>query len=85
MDRDTISPEQLQTLRATARQRLNASWKTVSPAIDKVDTMSYGNELLQYVAPEGTEITRHRRERGEFGAFLEKAIQLKVDLKSVSH
>jgi hypothetical protein len=47
---------------------------------------SYSQEKLAYIPPApGTIPTKHRNTKGVFGPFLDKAIRLKVNLKSTSH
>ena len=63
-----------------------AAWKILDDKEDPMYTKSYSQSLLDYIPPaEGTVPTEHRHPRGQFGEYLNKAIQLKVNLKSTAH
>eukprot|EP00218_Dolichomastix_sp_CCMP3274_P006736 CAMPEP_0170144516 /NCGR_PEP_ID=MMETSP0033_2-20121228/14144_1 /TAXON_ID=195969 /ORGANISM="Dolichomastix tenuilepis, Strain CCMP3274" /LENGTH=84 /DNA_ID=CAMNT_0010381021 /DNA_START=51 /DNA_END=305 /DNA_ORIENTATION=+ len=69
-----------------AERSLRASWKMLTPDKDVTPQMSYSQEKLQYIPPaEGTIPTKHRFNSGAFGQYLDKAVKLKVNLKSTSH
>ena len=69
-----------------ATKSLQAHWKTVAPDLDSTPTWSVSQEKLAYIPPaEGTVPTSFRYKRGVFGAYLDKAVRLKVNLKSTAH
>lgn len=73
-------------LRTRAAQSNRAVWKLVEPEVDHVPKQSYSQEKLAYIPPApGTIPTKHRNTKGVFGQFVDKAIRLKVNLKSTSH
>mmetsp|Transcript_29265 Transcript_29265/g.73050 ORF Transcript_29265/g.73050 Transcript_29265/m.73050 type:complete len:88 (-) Transcript_29265:2008-2271(-) len=73
-------------LRTRAAQSSKAVWKTLEPASDVMPKMSFSQEKLAYIPPApGTIPTKHRNTKGIFGQFVDKAIRLKVNLKSTSH
>eukprot|EP00227_Mantoniella_beaufortii_P011642 CAMPEP_0197575406 /NCGR_PEP_ID=MMETSP1326-20131121/816_1 /TAXON_ID=1155430 /ORGANISM="Genus nov. species nov., Strain RCC2288" /LENGTH=88 /DNA_ID=CAMNT_0043138167 /DNA_START=123 /DNA_END=389 /DNA_ORIENTATION=- len=73
-------------LRARAYQSNKAVWKTLEPESDAFPKQSYSQEKLAYIPPApGTVSTKHRNTKGIFGQFVDKAIRLKVNLKSTAH
>ena len=65
---------------------LAAVWKMCSPGSDKTGGMSMQQELMKYIPPvEGATTTRFNRKKSPITEYLNKAIQLQVDLKSTSH
>lgn len=65
---------------------LAAVWKMCSPGKDKTGGMSMQQELMKYIPPvEGATTTRFNRKKSPITEYLNKAIQLQVDLKSTSH
>lgn len=73
-------------LRTRAAQSNKAVWKTLEPEVDHMPKMSYGQEKLAYIPPApGTIPTKFRNKQGVFGQFVDKAIKLKVNLKSTAH
>jgi len=73
-------------LRLRAKKSVTAAWKILDDKEDPMYTKSYSQSLLDYIPPaEGTVPTEHRHPRGQFGEYLNKAIQLKVNLKSTAH
>eukprot|EP00240_Pyramimonas_obovata_P008076 CAMPEP_0118929624 /NCGR_PEP_ID=MMETSP1169-20130426/6569_1 /TAXON_ID=36882 /ORGANISM="Pyramimonas obovata, Strain CCMP722" /LENGTH=91 /DNA_ID=CAMNT_0006871855 /DNA_START=82 /DNA_END=357 /DNA_ORIENTATION=- len=82
---EEFKQEQLR-LRAAGRESLRAAWKTCQPEKDHTPKISYSQELMLYVPPApGTIPTHHRIVKGDFMEFVEKAVQLNVNLKSTAH
>lgn len=66
-------------------KRNRAVWKYIAPENDVTPTWSYGQEKLAYYPPApGTVDTKHRMKSGEFVQFVNKALELGIDLKATS-
>ncbi len=53
---------------------------------DNMPPESYSQTMLRYYEPEKDTIpTDFRSKRGDFSEYIDKAIQLKVNLKSTAH
>mmetsp|Transcript_18371 Transcript_18371/g.34968 ORF Transcript_18371/g.34968 Transcript_18371/m.34968 type:complete len:85 (-) Transcript_18371:194-448(-) len=81
-----MSPEEADARRAAGAKAMNASWKMMSKEEDPTPKISYSQELMGYIPPaEGSIPTHFRYMKSEFGEYLNKAVQLKVNLKSTAH
>mmetsp|Transcript_12739 Transcript_12739/g.17398 ORF Transcript_12739/g.17398 Transcript_12739/m.17398 type:complete len:86 (-) Transcript_12739:238-495(-) len=85
MDIDPNSEEAFM-IREAGKKAVNASWKMMDANQDPTPRISYSQELSAYIPPaEGTIPTQYRYQKSEFGEYLNKAVQLKVNLKSTAH
>ena len=67
-------------------KHLAAVWKMISPELDKTGGMSMSQEAMLYVPPvEGATTSRFNRRKSAISEYLNKSIQLHVNLKSTSH
>lgn len=73
-------------LKYRPKKNLNAPWKILSPETDYTPRESYSQYMLRYHEPEeDTNPVEYRSKRGDFSEYIDKAIQLKVNLKSTAH
>ncbi|KAK3280910.1 hypothetical protein CYMTET_11275 [Cymbomonas tetramitiformis] len=85
-DNRTLEEIEQELRKEAARKTLNTTWKHYNPEIDKTPKISVSQEKLAYIPPaEGTIPTEHRMAKGVFGIYLDKAVKLKVNLKSTAH
>mmetsp|Transcript_22622 Transcript_22622/g.27304 ORF Transcript_22622/g.27304 Transcript_22622/m.27304 type:complete len:84 (+) Transcript_22622:151-402(+) len=77
---------QEEEMNTRAAKALNSTWKHFNPEVDHTPKMSTSQELLAYIPPaEDTVPTGYRIPKGVFGQYLDKAVRLKVNLKSTAH
>lgn len=68
------------------KKNLAAVWKMISPELDKTGGMSMSQESMLYIPPvEGATTSRFNRKKSAISEYLNKSIQLHVNLKSTSH
>eukprot|EP00232_Nephroselmis_pyriformis_P020855 CAMPEP_0182865660 /NCGR_PEP_ID=MMETSP0034_2-20130328/7805_1 /TAXON_ID=156128 /ORGANISM="Nephroselmis pyriformis, Strain CCMP717" /LENGTH=86 /DNA_ID=CAMNT_0024997971 /DNA_START=67 /DNA_END=327 /DNA_ORIENTATION=+ len=82
-----ITEEEYAALTARAEKTMQAApWKSQARAVDHTPRMSVGQQKLMYIAPaEGTIPSEFRNQKGIFASFLDKAVELNVNLKSTAH
>ncbi|QDZ18329.1 hypothetical protein HOP50_01g08350 [Chloropicon primus] len=81
-----LTPNDVALLKFRPKKNLNAPWKILSPETDCTPRESYSQYMLRYHEPEeDTNPVEYRSKRGDFSEYIDKAIQLKVNLKSTAH
>ena len=86
LQKNELTPNDVALLKYRPKKNSSAPWKILSPEIDRTPRESYSQQMLRYYEPERDTIpTDFRSKKGDFSEYINKAIQLKVNLKSTAH